>query len=31
MGLDEFLKRQFVEFVLNLELALEHRWYPSHS
>ena len=22
MGLDEFLKRQFVEFVLNLELAL---------
>ena len=31
MGLDEFLKRQFVEFVLNLELALAHRWYPSRS
>ena len=31
MGLDEFLKRQFVEFVLNLELAQEHRLYPSRS
>ena len=31
MGLGEFLKRQFVEFVLNLELAQEHRLYPSHS
>ena len=31
MGLDEFLKRQFVEFVLNLEPAPMHRWYPSHS
>ena len=31
MGLDEFLKRQFVEFVLNLELAQEHRLYLSHS
>ena len=31
MGLDEFLKQQFVEFVLNLELAPKHQWYPSHS
>ena len=31
MGLDEFLKQQFVEFVLNLELALEHQCCPSHS
>ena len=27
MGLDEFLKRQSIEFVLNLELAPRHRWY----
>ena len=31
MGLDEFLKQQFVEFVLNLELAPRHRLYPSRS
>ena len=35
MGLDEFLKQQSVEFVLNLEqikqIAEEHRLYPSHS
>ena len=31
MGLDEFLKQQSVEFVLNLELAQEHRLYPNHS
>ena len=31
MGLDEFLKRQFVEFVLNLELAPRHQSYPSRS
>ena len=31
MGLGEFLKQQFVEFVLNLELAQEHQLYPSRS